>query len=42
MLLASSGIRDLAASAGETEDAADPPRDEGGRGAAEPSGGEPA
>ena len=40
MLLASRGIRDLAASAGETEDAADPPHDEAGQGAAEPSGGE--
>ena len=39
MLLASRGIRDLAASAGEPEDAADPPHDEGGQGAGEPSGG---
>jgi hypothetical protein len=42
MLLASRGIRDLAASAGEPEDAPDPPHDEGGQGAGEPSGGEAA
>jgi hypothetical protein len=42
VLLASRGIRDLAASAGEPEDAPDPPHDEGGQGAAEPSGGEAA
>jgi hypothetical protein len=37
MLLASRGIRDLAASASEPEDAADSPHDEGGQGAVEPS-----
>lgn len=42
MLLASRGIRDLAASAGEPEDALDPPHDKGGQGAGEPSGGEAA
>ena len=40
MLLASRGIRDLAASASEAEDAPDPPHDESGRGSAQPSGGE--
>ena len=39
MLLASRGIRDLAASASEEGDAAEPSHDEEGQGAAEPSGG---
>jgi hypothetical protein len=38
MLLASSGIRDLAASASEEGDAVEPFHDEKGQGAAEPSG----
>jgi len=38
MLLASSGIRDLAASASEEGDAVEPVHDEGRQGAAEPSG----
>jgi hypothetical protein len=42
MLLASRGIRDLAASAAEAKDAPDAPHDEGGQGAGEPSGGEAA
>jgi hypothetical protein len=42
MLLASRGIRDLAASASEAGDAGEPLRDEAGQGAAEPSGGEAA
>jgi len=41
MLLASRGIRDLANSAGEEGDAAEPLHDEGGKGAAEPSGRDP-
>jgi len=40
MLLASRGIRDLAASASEEGDGAEPFRDEGGQAAAEPSGGD--
>jgi hypothetical protein len=40
MLLASHGIRDLAASVTEDGDAAEPSHDEGGQGAAEPSGGD--
>jgi hypothetical protein len=42
MLLASRGIRDLAASASEEGDAADSLADEVGKGAAEPSGRDPA
>src|SRR6202050_171020 len=41
MLLASRGIRDLANSASEEGDAAEPLHDEAGKGAAEPSGGDP-
>jgi hypothetical protein len=41
MLLASRGIRDLANSAGEEGDAAEPPHDEEGQGAAEPSRADP-
>jgi hypothetical protein len=41
MLLASRGIRDLAASASEEGDAAEPFRDEEGKGSAEPSRGDP-
>ena len=41
MLLASRGIRDLAASASEEGDAAEPSHDEGAEGAAEPSGRDP-
>ena len=41
MLLASRGIRDLAASASGEGDAAEPVRDDGDQGAAEPAGEEP-
>ena len=41
MLLASRGIRDLANSASEEGDAAEPVHDEAGQGAAEPSGRDP-
>jgi hypothetical protein len=42
MLLASRGIRDLAASAAEEGEAAEPSHDEGSQGGAQPSSGDPA